>query len=381
MLGDAWFLAIADARNLLRAKETLVWIFLMPPLFFYFIGTVTGGFGGSGDNRDWIAVLAPEGDDPLAEHLAARLEERDFRVYRTESIEGDEHWDKLIRRLLLPSGMTAAVEAGEPVEAVFERSGDSPEAQFDRFRVMRAVYTELADVVLLGVEGKPISPETLAELRERPRKIEVAVTSAGERLEPPSGFEQTVPGITVMFTLLVLFTGGTVTLVVERRNGLLRRLASSPMSRGAVVAGKWGARMIVGVIQLAAAMLTGWLLFDISWQPLPAVALLLLAYAGLAASLAVLLSTVCRTEGQAIGFGVLATNVLAALGGCWWPIEVTPEWTQQLAMAVPTGWAMDALHKLMSFGKPAMDVAPHMAALAGAGLLCGWAAAKRFRFQ
>ena len=39
-----------------------------------------------------------------------------------------------------------------------------------------------------------------------------------------------------------------------------------------------------------------------------------------------------RTEGQAVGIGVLATNVLAALGGCWWPIEITPAWMQTLAL-------------------------------------------------
>jgi ABC-type multidrug transport system permease subunit len=184
-----------------------------------------------------------------------------------------------------------------------------------------------------------------------------------------------------MFTLLVLFTGGTVMLVVERRNGLLRRLASSPMSRGAVVAGKWGSRMLVGMVQLGVAMLTGRLLFGVTWAPLPAVLVLLTAYASLAAALAILIGSLCRTEAQAIGFGVIATNVLAALGGCWWPIEVTPEWAQHLALFLPTGWAMDGLHKLMSFGKPAEAVAPHVAALACAALLVGWAAARRFRFQ
>ena len=31
---------------MLRARETLLWLFVMPILFFYFIGTVTGGFDG-----------------------------------------------------------------------------------------------------------------------------------------------------------------------------------------------------------------------------------------------------------------------------------------------------------------------------------------------
>jgi ABC-type multidrug transport system permease subunit len=46
---------------------------------------------------------------------------------------------------------------------------------------------------------------------------------------------------------------------------------------------------------------------------------------------------------------VLGANVLAALGGCWWPIEVAPRWMQELASWLPTGWVMNALHRLMLF--------------------------------
>ncbi len=50
--------------------------------------------------------------------------------------------------------------------------------------------------------------------------------------------------------------------------------------------------------------------------------------------------------GKVSGLGVLMANGLAALGGCWWPIEVTPQWMQTI---MPTGWTMDAMHKLISF--------------------------------
>jgi hypothetical protein len=42
-----------------------------------------------------------------------------------------------------------------------------------------------------------------------------------------------------MFTLLIMFTSGAVTLTIERNQGILRRLASSSMTRGAVTLGKW----------------------------------------------------------------------------------------------------------------------------------------------
>jgi hypothetical protein len=35
---NARFLAFADVRHALRARETLVWLFVMPIVFFYFIG-------------------------------------------------------------------------------------------------------------------------------------------------------------------------------------------------------------------------------------------------------------------------------------------------------------------------------------------------------
>ncbi len=186
----------------------------------------------------------------------------------------------------------------------------------------------------------------------------------------------------VMFTLLVLFTSGAVSLTIERNQGILRRLASSPMSRGAVVLGKWGARMAIGVVQIAFAMIAGSVLFHVGWGPhLPMVVLVLLVYGSLAAALGMLLGNFGRTEGQVIGLGVMASNVFAGLGGCWWPIEITPLWTQRLALAFPTGWTMDALHKLMNFGASPVSVLPHVCVTAAAALGAGYILSRKFRFQ
>ncbi len=379
MLKGALFLALADARNLLRAKETVVWIFVMPALFFYFIGTVTGGSGGGDrDPRAALAVSIPDDAGFLADHLLARLEQGEFRIDRPDTPEA---WDQAFRRLTLPPAMTAKILAGEPVKLAFSRgSGGDPSSQLDELRLQRAVYATLADLIVVERDGEA-SAQALEDLRGRAHNLEIAVTAAGRRPDPPNGFEQAVPGITVMFTLLVLFTGGAITLLLERRDGLLRRLASSPMSRSAVVAGKWGARLIMGLVQIGVAMLIGRLLFGIDWQPLGPVLLVLFAYAALASALAILLGNFARTDGQAIGIGVVATNLLGALGGCWWPIEVTPEWAQRLSLMLPTGWAMDALHRLMSFGQPPAAVLPHLAAFALATLLAGWIVSRRFRFQ
>ncbi len=54
---------------------------------------------------------------------------------------------------------------------------------------------------------------------------------------------------------------------------------------------------------------------------------------------------------------------------------------QKLAMFLPTGWTMDAMHELLSFGSPISTVIPHalgmLLAAAGLGAVC----ARTFRFQ
>ena len=54
------FIAWNDALFQLRQGSTLLWLLVMPPIFFYFIGTVTGGFssGFGGGAATPIVVVA-----------------------------------------------------------------------------------------------------------------------------------------------------------------------------------------------------------------------------------------------------------------------------------------------------------------------------------
>jgi ABC-type multidrug transport system permease subunit len=107
----------------------------------------------------------------------------------------------------------------------------------------------------------------------------------------------------------------------------------------------------------------------------------LTAWAALNASLGLLLGSLARTEAQAAAVGVVASMILAALGGCWWPIEVAPGWMQRLALFLPSGWTMNALHRLVSFGDPGWSVLPQVAALTAAAVITGWATTRAFRFE
>ncbi|MEM7200513.1 MAG: ABC transporter permease [Planctomycetota bacterium] len=376
----AVFLATQDVRHMLRERETLVWLFVMPIVFFYFIGTVTSGFGGGGSGRqERLVVTVPEDagflGDAVIGHLRDAYDEVDVRPAVAADGAGGRSG------LRLPDGFTDKVLGGETAQLVLQQKGAELAANYDAVRVARAAYTTLADVVAVAAGGGEPSPETLAELAEMPRALTLKVGPAGQRPRVPQGYEQTVPGILVMFTMLALLTSGASLLVIERNQGLLRRLASAPLSRGSVVVGKWLGRLVLGLTQIAYALLVGTLLFGMDWGPdVWMVGVVLLAWGALCASLGLWLGNLASTEGQAVGIGVLSANVLAALGGCWWPIEITPSWMQALQKALPTGWAMDALHRLVSFQAGPMSALPHVGVMLLAALVFGALAARRFRF-
>lgn len=384
VLAAAAFIARKDLALVLRQRETILWVFVMPFLFFYFIGTVIGGAGSGGDERDPLVLERPAAADAVVDELASRLEQQRYRLVTPSATEELGRFDRRVTITPPPDGrtVTQAVLAGEPTTVRLELHADPLAASFDEFRVARATYTLVADLAVLRSEGREVTTDAFKQLAAEPRRLTLTVRPAGRREDPPRGFSQAVPGIMVMFTMLVLLTSGAVMLLVEREHGLLARLASAPISRGSIVLGKWTARMTLALVQLAFAMLIGRVVFGVDWGPsLVMVALVMIAWAAFNASLSLLLANVARTHAQIIGIGVLASMVLAALGGAWWPIEITPDWMKALAMALPSGWTMDALHQLVSFGYGASSAAPHVAALTVTALALGWASARVFKYQ
>ncbi len=385
---NIFFIALHDIRHQMRQGATLLWVFVMPPIFFFFIGTVTGGFssGTSGTGTTPIVVVA---DAPgfVQNQIDLRLRDNNFspewREQTTDSSMEGQELDRPPRVLTFSNQISDLLLAGKKVSASYATAASSLTRDYESIRIQRALYTVLADVAVAKAQsGNTLSAQSLETVNATPRIWQLEVSPAGKRLEIPSGFEQTVPGILVMFTLLVLLTSGATMLTTERIQGLLRRLASAPISRSEIVAGKWGGRMVLAAAQIGIAILFGTLLFKMNWGPdLVMVLVVLGAWAAFCASAGLLLGSVAGTEGQAAGLGVLCANLFAALGGCWWPIEITPDWMQFLQKLLPTGWTMDALHKLISFEAGALSVLPNIVALLVASIIVGVFAIRRFRYD
>lgn len=384
-------IARQDLVLIVWRREGLAWIFVMPIVFFYFIGTMTRGIwtvSGSEHDPDPLALRAPDDAGLLVDELITRLEQQNFRVVRPDT---EQSFDEYARRLTVSRSAGAASQRhgsltewallGNTIRLGFETDLEGPDASFDRLRIARAVYTVYADAVAIESSGGAIDRDAFDRLAAAPRSLALDIRSAGRREEPPAGFAQAVPGTMVMFTMLIALTAGAIHLVLERNQGLLRRLASTPVSRHSIILGKLAGRTAVAVIQIAFAMSVGALLFDVDWGPsLAMVVVVLLGWAVFNAALAIVFGNLARTEAQATGIGVITTLTLAALGGAWWPIEIAPEWMRRLAWFLPTGWAMDAMHKLVNFAYGPGSAVPDLTGILTASLGAAWLGVRTFRY-
>lgn len=164
MLRDALYLAGMESRYLLTRRETIIWTFVMPVVFFYFIGAITG-HNSSSATRDPLAIGAAADAGFLADQLAQRLTADGYRVVRTHS---PEEFLSYGRRLEAPADFTDSVLAGHPMKLRFTRTGNDLDTSYDQVRVARAVYALLADLSSIRTSGADPTPERLSELAAAP---------------------------------------------------------------------------------------------------------------------------------------------------------------------------------------------------------------------
>ena len=195
----------------------------------------------------------------------------------------------------------------------------------------------------------------------------------------PSSF--TIPGYLVMF---VFFTAAfaAAQLVRERQNHTLERLLSSSANKTAILGGVYGSTVVKGIIQIVIFWSVGIFGFRMNLGVSPlAVIVISLLMTLMASAFAVMLATFVKTERSASSIGVLTSLILAPLGGCWWPLYITPQWMQFVSKITPHAWATTAFNKLLIFGGDFNSVVPNMLVLVGFMVVFGLIAMLRFKTE
>lgn len=357
-------LALHDTRLFVLARESLFFMFVMPVLFMLFFASVFGG----GAPRETVVALPVVNEDAgwLGDAFVRQLQGEHFEVRMMTVAAADSA--RPPRVVHLPADFTARILAGEQATVRLEKAARS-DAEFDLaadVRLNRAQVTFLGNLIRWDGarppagfgEVAPADRRRLLALIAEPARVTVKSGVAGRGRPVPRGAGQSIPGMLAMFVVMTTLIGGAESLTREKHAGTLARLATTPFSRGEILGGKLLHLTLVAVIQALVLMAAGEAIgrlhvfgIDFSWgADWPSIVMLLIPYGFAVGCLTLFVSGLFRTTQQAESLGWLAGMVMAALGGCWWPIEIMPPAVKALAHAFPTYWAMQGLHGVITFG-------------------------------
>jgi ABC-type multidrug transport system permease subunit len=341
-----------DVRLTLRDRAAAFWLLALPVFLTWLFGHAMGGGGGAA--RVALTVLDRDGGW-LARAFTEELKGPNVAL---EIVRGEGEIDAAVKKatrwIELPPRFTEGALSGRQqklrIMAGEDAGGaDGPAAEV---LVVRAIARTLARAVEMKEQGGAMDATTYDRLRARAPLVALAVGTAGHGTAVPRGMAQSVPGILTFTVLMMTTIYGAVFLTIEKREGMLGRQLTLPISRRALFAGKVLGRVLVAGLQMAILIVAGKLLFHLDFGSSPAGLVALLAcYAFAVAGIATFLGAVLKNPEQASSVGMLVSLVMAAMGGCWWPFEVMPPWLRTAAHAFPTTWAMGAFHALISFGK------------------------------
>lgn len=419
-------IALKDLLQIVRDWKSAMFLVVMPILFTLFFGVVLGPVFADDANADPrlpLAVINHDGSDSLSAGLLALMADSD--VIRPVTLETSEAAEavtqvadgKVVAVVTIPAGYGVQLLADEPasLDVVVDQSvaaGQTAVTALETItnRLLGAVETAhisaetfaaregfategarqayLAEAVMMAIAAWEAPPLTVAVSRAVGAATATSTTGAASALsagvtekDASNGFVQSSPGMIVQFAIFGLITAAMV-LVLERKSGSLQRLLTTPTRPFQIVGGHVLAMFVVIFLQQVLLVSAGQFLFGVDYlrQPL-AVLLLMVTLALWAASLGLLISAISRGEEQVIVLSLIAMFLFAALGGAWFPLEVTGQTFATIGHLLPTAWAMDGFQNIVLRGLGFESVVGPAGVLLGYTAVFFVLAVWRFRFE
>lgn len=393
-------LAIVRKDIILRFSSVAEWLyFVILPVFFTLV--LAGGTGGPSDSRIRLAVVDQAGT-PLAADLISALEQSD--AVRPDLLDlataEDQFKNRQISAVLiipagfdvdhleqgqaelelrqLPNSMNALICA-QAVTAAGQRTGSAAAIAATSVEEAERIQPFESDAARQGYFAAALE-QAQTQLAQAPDRIAEAEGTTKDQIDyDPRANSSAGQLITWVFIPLI---GIAALFAYERQKGTLRRLLTTPTSRATFLFGTIAGQVIMALVQMLILIVFGIIVMKLSWGRSPAaLALMLIASTLAAAALGTALGTLVKTEGQANGLAIMLGMVMALLGGCWYPIELFPQFVRTAVKVLPTSWAMQGMLDIVLRGQGLAGVLPEALVLLGFAALLFFFGVWRFRWE
>jgi len=188
----------------------------------------------------------------------------------------------------------------------------------------------------------------------------ISVKPARRDVDAPEGDATTayyVGATAIMFLLFSAMQGAALSLE-ERGSGITNRLLLGPRGAMAMMAGKFSFLTLQGTVQAMIIVAVAAIFFKISVAGhLPALLLICVLAAAVAASIALLVSVIAKSSVQMNTASTFIVLLFSALGGSMVPRFMMPGWMQSTGSFTPNAWVIDLFYGLLARGSDASQLA------------------------
>jgi ABC-2 type transport system permease protein len=350
LLRIAW----GDLRRVAKDRRALPMLLAAPLLFAFLVGSATSGLY----TQRLYLPIADLDQSELSGLFAAQMEEEGYQMVRLTGPKGERglktgFWGCGVA---IPRGFGASILKGEPVTLTVLNVPGPAERLLDvQSCLAQAIVRFTKALALAEVNGRAWTEarkQALQEALTRAPLLSVERKAPRSLRAPQVGIHLSLPGFLVLFVLLMIMLFGGTTLLEDRTHGQLARLIAAPMSAFEVYLGKILARVLLAMLQSVLLLGCGAWLFHLEVGEAPLFLLpVIFCLAVVAGLLSLLCGLVCRTARQVTYIALFVAVMLAALGGCLWPIEFVPGVFGAVARFTPGYWGLHGLQSVMYFGK------------------------------
>ncbi len=388
-VGRVWPVLGKELLQTRRDRLAALFTFILPIVFMAFFGYL---FGGEQFQEVTLGVVAedpsralegPAGSEgaaaegtaaanPSGELFQLLAENEDFTLVPVSPEEADA--------AVSEGELDAALVIAEPLDLA------APSVTLIRDAVSEAGFVAEATVraALADIQSRSLASRaapqgaSVAEFFAQ-TPVELKRTALGSEEEIPSGFEQSAPGMIVnwiLFSLLTIALG----LIYERNTGTLARLRTAGAGVKDVMGGKFLAMVLITLVQQVALITVAQVAFGVEFTRSPgALAATVLTLSLLASSTGMLLATLFNSEAAMIAGTVIIALVMSAMGGAWFPLEITGDTFSTVAHLLPTAWIIDAFQQNILRGEGLTGIYPSLLVVLGWSALLAVLAFVRLR--
>ncbi len=212
-----------------------------------------------------------------------------------------------------------------------------------------------------GAIAGEILAATLTETSVR-AKFAAQQTISGRRIHY---IDWLFPGILAMNMMFSALFGVGFVVVRYRKNGVLKRLAATPLSAFVFLSAQVASRMLIILGSTALVYLVCALVFGFECQGPFWVLVLVFLLGGTAhISLALVMASKSASEEFTSGLLNVISWPMMFLSEVWFSLEGAPDWVKLLSKTLPLTHVTDGMREVMNQGAGFMDIMPQMAALA-----------------